>query len=253
MDTSQGCGVQLVKGVVLLAEEHVELVGRVEGKVEVEDDEAETTAVTIAIGLHIVLRIVCTAQIHLCCHIIDELVDIQHPAYLLVGLGIGGIGREHVNQFVVGIRRAAFLYVARVGRHLKLVYLVLIPSVVGIDIVLVVGLAHVEHTYITAIDELVYGLVALTVEVDAGTLQYHLDGGILETGIGIVTAITDLQGTVADIRFLFEEGVGQVLLIPHLLTAFQLERMRCEGTAPATTHLQVHILVEHHIAIAVEE
>ena len=144
------------------------------------------------ISFHVVLRIVGAAQIHLCCHVVDILIDIQHPADFLVGVIICCIWREHVNQFVVGIRSAAFLHVARVRRHLKLVYLVLIPSVVGIDIVLVVGLAHVEHTYIVTIDKLVHGLIPLTVNVDARAFQYHLDGRILETRIGVVTTITNL-------------------------------------------------------------
>ena len=118
---------------------------------------------------------------------------------------------------------------------------------------LVIRFTHVEHAHITAIDEFVNGLVALTVDIDARTLQYHLNGWVLKTGTGIVTTITNLQGTVADIGLLFEEGVGQVLIAAHLLIAFQFERMWGVSTAPAATHLQVYILIEHHVAIAVDE
>ena len=92
MDTSQGRWTQLVKPVVLLVEEHVELVGCVESEVEVEDDETETASVTIAIGFHIILRIVGTTQIHLCCHVVDELVDIQYSTDFIIGQGVSSIG-----------------------------------------------------------------------------------------------------------------------------------------------------------------
>ena len=107
----------------------------------------------------------------------------------------------------------------------------------------VVRLAHVEHTNIIAINEFVYWLISLTVNIDAGTLQDYLDGWIFEACVVIVTTIANLQGAVADIWLLLKERVGQILLAAHLLAAFQLERMGCPCTAPSATHLEVHILV----------
>ena len=88
---------------------------------------------------------------------------------------------------------ATFLYVARVGIHLKLIDLLFVPTVVGVNIVLVVGLAHVEHANILAIDKLMDWLVALAVDVDARRLDDGLQCGVFETATGVVATIANLQ------------------------------------------------------------
>ena len=92
-----------------------------------------------------------------------------------------------------------------------MVNLVIIPTIVGIDIVLVVWLTNVQYADVFAVDELVYGLVALAIDVDTRCFNHILDSGVNETSVVVVSAITYLQGTVADVRLLFEELVGQVL------------------------------------------
>ena len=72
-----------------------------------------------------------------------------------------------VHQLEVGSLASALLYIARVGRHLKLVDLVVVPPIIGIHIMLIVGLSHIHHADVLSVDELMHRLIALAVDVDA--------------------------------------------------------------------------------------
>ena len=98
--------------VILLVHEGAERTIGVESSVEVVEDEAELPAVNISEALGVVLWPIPVAQIQLYRHIVDVVVDVQHPAYLVVGLAVSCIFGEHVHQFVEGVGGAAFLDVA---------------------------------------------------------------------------------------------------------------------------------------------
>ena len=190
-------------------------------------------------------------QIELYSHIVDIFIDVQPAAYLGIGIAEGRPLRES-HQLVEAGGRAALLHIAGVAAHLELVYLVVAQPIVGIDVILIVGLAYVEHAYILSVDELMNGLIALYVDIHARRLEHIAQGSILQSGLVLVAAVAYLQGAVAYVGFLFEEGVRQVLVASHLLGTFQLERMGQPGTAPAATDLQLYILIEHHPAVGCE-
>ena len=57
------------------------------------------------------------------------------------------------------------MHIVRIGRHLKLIYLIIVESIVGLNKMLVVWLTDVEQTFIFAIDEMGHRLTLLTVDV----------------------------------------------------------------------------------------
>ena len=205
----------------------------------------------MAEGLHVVAQPVVAAQEELGSHVVDILVDVQNLANLVVGGGIGGIGREG-HQVAVGEGRTALLHVERVGRDFKHLNLVIVPAVVGIDVVLVVGLAHVQHADVLAVEELMHGLVGLQVDVDACRLHDGGDGGVLDAADVVVATVANLQRAVVDVGLGLEEGIFQLLRAAQFLGSFQFEGMGSPGTAPPTAHLEVYVLIEHHLALGIE-
>ena len=116
---------------------------------------------------------------------------------------------------------------------------------------LVVGLAHVEHADVPAVDELVHGFIALHVDVDAREAYHRFQGGVLEAEVVVVAAVSYLQGAVAQVGLVGKEAVVQVLRA-ILLVAFQLEGVGFPGAAPSAAHLQVHIAV-HGLSVLRQE
>ena len=133
--------------------------------VKVEYNEAELSVVTMAESLDVVLRPVIIAQIQFDGHIINVRVNVQQMCTdFIISDRIGSVGRQ-CQQIFIGIGRSALLHIVGVWRYLELVYLFFVPTVVGIDIMLVVGFTHIEHANIFTVDKLMYRLIALTVNV----------------------------------------------------------------------------------------
>ena len=134
--------IQLVEGVGVFPFERVERVRGAEGEVKVEGNEAELTVFGKSETFNVVLWPVCSAKVHHCRHVVGIFVNVNHELYLLVGVVIGSICRQVVpfHEVVYG---ALLLYISAVGAHLELVYQVVVPSVVGIDIMFVVRLTHI--------------------------------------------------------------------------------------------------------------
>ena len=239
--------------IVLLHVHHVveHIAAAIEGVVGVEHHEAEAPAVAVAEGLHVVAQPVVAAEVEFGGHVVDILIDVEHLADILIDLVVAGIGR-HRHELLINLVVAALLHIERVGRDLEQVYFIVVPAVVGIDIVLVVRFAHVKHTDVLAVDEFVDGLVGLPVEVDARTLNDGLDGSILDAAAVIIAAIADLQRAVVDIGLGSKEGIVQPLRAAIFFLSLQLERVRCPRTAPTSAHLDINVLVEDHFTISVE-
>ena len=199
--------------------------------------------------LDVVAHPVAAAEIELHCHVVDVLIDIEQLPDLLVCLGVGSIGGE-CDQLFVGIVGAALLHIERVGSDLELVDLVVAPSVVGIDIVLVVRLSHVEHADVLAVDELVGRLIALPVDIHTAREDDGLDGPVFQSVVVIVSSVSYLQCPVSDIWLRLEERIYQFVVPTQFFASFQLERMWSPCAAPTAAHLQVDILVEHHLSVS---
>ena len=156
--------VELVEGVVHSAGETAETIGAAEGAVEVEEDEAEAAVGrsfgALAEGFHVVACPVVAVEVYFYGHVVGELLDVDNLLNALVAEGIGGVGSEGT-PLVEDVACAGLLYIAAVGRDLKLILVVGVYAVVGIAIALVIGLAQVLHTDIFAVVEDVDGFVAL--------------------------------------------------------------------------------------------
>ena len=88
---------------------------------------------------------------------------------------------------------------------------------IGIDVVLVVGLAQVDGTHILPIDVMADGLIGLQVHIDA-TGEYHvLQRSILDAAIEIIRSATNLECLVLQVRLQAEELVRKVVLMLKLL------------------------------------
>ena len=211
-------GQQSVEVVVLLhvhdVVEHVATA--IEGVVGVEHDETETSAVAMAEGLDVVAQPVVAAQIHLCRHVVHVLVDVEHLADILIDAVVVGVGRQR-DELLIYLVIAALLHVERVGRDFKLVDFIVVPAVVGIDVVLVVGLANVQDTDVLAIDELMHGLIRLHIDVDARGLYDGLNGRVFDSAAVVVAAIANLQCAVVDVGLGCKERIGQFLLAAQFL------------------------------------
>ena len=146
------------------------------------------------------------AEIEFHGHVVDILVDVESLLDFLVGVGIGGSLAQFV-EFKEGVFGTAVLEIEGVGVDFKLVYLFVVPAEVGIDEVLVVGLAHIEHADVLSVDELMHGQIRLGVDVDTRGEDDALDGWVLETVPVVVAAIAYLERAVAQIGFFGKEGV----------------------------------------------
>ena len=176
--------------------------------IEVEEDHAETTVGRAGTpALAVVLGPVAVAQVELDGHVVAVLVDVEELADLGVGFGGGGVARQ-VEQTLHRIVSAALLDIARVGAAFELVDLVVVEAVVGIDEMLVAGFAEVDGALVDAIDDVPDGLIGLVVDVDAGTPDNLLEGGIEDAADGVAASIAHEDGLVLEIGFFGEEGVG---------------------------------------------
>ena len=242
----------MVESVPFLVHEHLEGVAGLERPVKVEEHEAVFAAVLVLEALDVVLRPVPVSEVELCSHVVDVFVDVEHPLDFLIHLAACGIGRELVHEFEERLLRSAFLHVARVRRHLKLVDFLVVPSVVGIDIMLVVGFPDIEHADILAVDELMHGLVALHIDVYSRRLHDVLQSRVQEAAHVVVATIPHLQRPVPDVWLVLKELVVEVFVSSQFLVAFQFESVGVPSPAPSTAHLEVDVLVEHHLPLSVE-
>ena len=115
----------------------------------------------VAETFHIVAGPVPVVEEELYGQIIGKLLNIHKLAYPLVGFGIAGVLGE-LEPFVPGVARASYLCVSSVAEpviHLEEIHLFLIISVIGECIVLVVGLAHVDNSFIYTVYIMVDRLV----------------------------------------------------------------------------------------------
>ena len=191
---------------------------------------------------------VVAAEVKLYGHVVDVFVDIHQVAYLFISGLVSSIRREGI-PFEESLSVALHLHVARVWAHLKLVHLVGVDAVVGVCKVLVVGLTHVEHTHILAIDEVRDGLCRLSVDVEARAVYNLLQGSILDTAVGVVAAVAYLQCLVLQVGLVGKEGIVNRVVSLIYLARFELEGVGCPCTAPSATHGEVHLLVYHHATI----
>ena len=229
--------------------EHV--AATIERVVGVEHNETETSAVAMAEGFDVVAQPVVAAQIHLCRHVVHVLIDVEHLADVLIDAVVVGVGRQR-DKLLIYLVIAALLHVERVGRDFKLVDFIVVPAVVGIDVVLVIGLTNVQDTDVLAIDELMHGLIGLHIDVDARGLYDGLNGRVFDSTTVVIAAVANLQRAVVDVRLGCKERISEFLLAAQFLRALQFEGVGCPRTTPATAHLKVDVLVENHLAIGVE-
>ena len=115
--------------VIFLIKECVERSISTETSVKVEKHEAELAAITIAEAFDVILRPVPIAQIQLCGHVVRIGIDVEQCHDLGIRSGISSLLGE-VNKMVKGLSRTTFLYIARVWRHFKLVYHLIVPAIV---------------------------------------------------------------------------------------------------------------------------
>ena len=138
---------------------------------------------------------------------------------------------------------------------LEHVDLIIIVAPVGIDELVVVGLAQVEYATQLAVDILDDGHIRLHIDVDARTLKDGFEGGISEAGAivpHVVATVAHQHGLVADIGLLGEERVVEAVLTIKNLVGFQLERAIALAAGPSARYTDIDILVEQHFAIATD-
>ena len=74
-----------------------------------------------------------------------------------------------------------------------------------------------------------------------------MNGGISDSAIVVITAITNLERFVLNVWFAFEERVGEEILAKIVFSSFQAERTTwIEVAAPSTTYFEVAFLIHSH-------
>ena len=132
---------------------------------------------------------------------------------------------------------------------LKEVNLFIVIAVVGIDKPVIVGFAEINHTFELTVDVFYHLHGALHIEVDARALDDSGQGGIHKTGVvlpDIVATITQKDGLITDVGFLWEEGIVEAVQPVEDLVRLQFHRTRIYLSCPSARHADVHILVEEH-------
>ena len=218
-----------------------------EGEVKVEEHEAVTTVFPAAVGFHVVVRPVGGAEEQLYGHVVGEFVDVKQLLQLIVGTGVV----DSPAQLKDAVKHVAgAVHEPEILQHVQVVVVI---SVVRSHKLLVVWLTQVQHTAELAVHEFYHRQVRLQVHVNPGTLHDALKTGVHETaGVvfpGVVAAIANQQHLIADIRFLWEEHVVEVVQPVKLLAGFQFERAGTGTTGPSARHTDVHVLVEGHLTV----
>ena len=198
------------------------MVPRIEGLVQVEDDEAVAAVMLAAVGLDVVVGPVVVAEEQLGGHVVGELVDVEQLLHLVVSLlhppPTGG------GYFFAQLDDVVEHLVGAVGERcvLEHVDFVVVVAEVGIHELVVIGFAQVQHPLEGAVDVFSHLHQTLQVEVDARTLDNGGQRGVHEARVGVVAAVAHQQGLVADMRFLGEEGVVEMVLVIEHLVRLQL-------------------------------
>ena len=134
-------------------------------------------------------------------------------------------------------------------RVLKEVNLFIVIAVVGIDKLVIVGLAEVNHTFELTVDIFYHLHSALHIKVNARALDDGGQGGIHKTGVvlpDIVATITQKEGLVTDVGFLWEEGIVEAVLSVENLVRLQFHRTGIYLSCPSARDADIHILVKKH-------
>ena len=224
---------------------HAAAVGA-EGSIEVKEGDAETSVGSFAVGFQVVVRPVPRAEVQLCRHVVHEFVHVHQRADLVVDGSVGAVGREvvEVQQRFAGAQHHVG---TGVGALLVDFHILLGDAEVGEAEVLVVRLAQVDESHVAAVDVVDHRLVGHHVEVDAGTADDLVEGGILDAGTAVVAAAAHLQRLVADVGFVREEGVVHGVLTLVDPVCLELEGLGVVAARPAAADAEVHILVEDHV------
>ena len=219
---------------------------------EVEEHKAEATidgagAPTLAV----VLRPVGIAHVEFDGHVIAILVDVEELADLGIGFVGSGIARK-VEETLHGFVGATLLDISGIGSDLELVDLVVVETVVGIDVVLVAGLAKVDGTLVDAIDDVPDGLIGLVVDVDGRACNDLLEGNVEDATDGVAAAIAHQYRLMLEIGFFFEERIGKSVLHLVALVGIDAERARCERSAVGADALDTCLLIEEGLTVGRE-
>ena len=133
----------------------------VESIVEIEKYKTVATVVATAISLHIVVRPVIVSKEELGSHIVGELIDVEQCLYLVIDARVvdtfGKVTELFEDLVSTILKRVVF----------KHVDLLIVVAEVGIDELVVVRLAHVDHTTELAVDVFHHLDCTLHIEVNA--------------------------------------------------------------------------------------
>ena len=213
------------------------------GIVEVEAHEAEASVVATAVALGVVLRPVVIAEVEFHGHIVDKLIDVEQCLHLVVDTGAVDVLAD-VAEVAIGLVVTVLECLV-----LESVEFLVVVAPVGVGELVVVGLTQVQHAAELAIDEFCHLHGALYIEIYAGALDDGGQGGIGEAGVivpGIIAAIAYQQYLVADIGFLWEKRIVEVVQSVEHLVGLQFHRTGRGGARPSAGDTHVYILVEEH-------
>ena len=107
----------------------------------------------------------------------------------------------------------------------------------------VVGFAHVDGAHKLSVYVMAHRRVVLQVHVNPAGPYNALQCGILDTAQVVVSATTELQGLVLQIRFVGEELIIQIILPFVFLSGLNLETEWGESLAVSATtaHVGLHV------------